>query len=162
MFFLFAVMIECFLQNQWFPLIYSFQLLYSSFLTGSFFVLYLHFYVSYLSVGSSKIIEHPYNQCFELCIWENMFLFCLFLSLELCSALSFGTFSFVSLPVFASVYQVELLHLPVLEEWCYVIDVLWILVAQSPWPPKPGAPSVLSCCSWALTAIGTSVGGTDP
>ena len=61
----------------WFPLTYSsFQLLYSSFLTG-YFLCFLSPFLCFLSLrwcseflhSSPKFIEHPYNQCFELCIW---------------------------------------------------------------------------------------------
>ena len=40
-----------------------------------FLVFYLHFYVSYLFIEIlTEIIEHPYNQCFELYIWRIFYL----------------------------------------------------------------------------------------
>ena len=50
----------------------SLRLLYSSFLTDSFlYAFYLLSYVCDFSVKVlTKLIGHPYNQWFELCIWE--------------------------------------------------------------------------------------------
>ena len=54
--------------------------------------------------------------------------------------------------------------------WPYVVCVLWGLVVQPPQSPEWGAPGApypcrlctLFCCSWALTAVGMSMGRIDP
>lgn len=38
--------------------------------------------------------------------------------------------------VFVSMYYVDVLYLPVLAEWHYVVDVLWGPVAQTSWSPE--------------------------
>ena len=62
----------------------------------------------------------------------------------------------------------ELLHLPVLAEWSYIVGVLRGPVAQSHCYPKLGTSGVsivFVVCALlfyrALTAVGISVGGTD-
>lgn len=59
--------------------------------------------------------------------------------------LSFDMYFCVSslwLPIFVSMYKVNLLHFPVLAGWLDVVDALWVSAAQSPKSPAPGAPGV--------------------
>ena len=51
--------------------------------------------------------------------------------------------------MFVSIYFAEPLHLPGLVEWPHVVGPLCGLYSPS-------------CCSWALIAVGTSMGGIDP
>lgn len=59
--------------------------------------------------------------------------------------------------VFVSMYQVELISVPVLVELPYVVGVLCCSVTQAPWSPEPRSPGVYllgvvlpSYCSWLL------------
>ena len=144
-----------------------------------FFFLNLHFYVFFLLVNilpellysSPKFIEHPYNQCFELCILNSPF--CLVLFLELFSVLSFGTCLFVS-----TFWQPPCVCFPALGKAVMSPGLSRVnLRSRCPVGPNgsvsPGHLSWVlqvcplyglcmpSCCSCFLVAICMSVGRTD-
>ena len=71
--------------------------------------------------------------------------------------------------MFVAMCQVNLFHLPVLTEWSYVEDFLWVPVVQ----PLGHLSQILqeySLCglyvppyySWPSTDVGIVVGGVDP
>lgn len=75
---------------------------------------------------------------------------------------------FYCLCVFVSMYYVDLLHIPVLSRWLYLVGTLWDPVVQFLWSPELSTPGMslvwvvcsllllsLNCC-WYVSELGWS------
>ena len=102
-----------------------FQLVYSSYLTGSFSWFWCHLYAVELL---TKFIEQPHNQHFDSASTRLLISFCLVLFLEFCSVLLFGPCFFVSSfwqpPCVCCYILGELLCLLGFIKWPYILGVL--------------------------------------
>ena len=122
-----------------------------------------------------KFLKHFYNQCFELScclhfclvLFQSCFLF-LFLFPILSPQACFFDFLFC-LQLCVCFYVFGRSATSVLTRWTYVVGVLWVPVAQSPWSFEPVVPGV--SFMWfvstlllllSLFTVDTSVGGIDP
>ena len=173
---LFGCSLLCCVLNHWFKLSASSHLLlilllYYLFLTGSF-LLFLSLCVSSQSSSGlpPEFVEHPSNQVFWTLYWVDClssYFFSYFPGVLSCSfTWDISWFPhFGCLPVYFYVLGRFGLS-PVFAGLPYVVGAVWGPVAQSARSPEPCVQEcplcglcVLSCCSWALIAVGMSING---